>query len=839
MLSAPTAAAYDASVVAPVTSLSNEGFYYIYDANADDGSATEVDASINCRYAFRFDSGNNEAYTADIYGTHIKPINITDQLENKHVWQALEGSDNTWQFKNVATGRYLAQESAQSTSNESDYGSFDLEPVSGKDGVFKVKIHGTGYRWDGNGGGNNPMVYWEGAGHDIHFYEAVANTDGYELARYDGWNVTYNYAFCDGTVKSQVLQLADGANASGSISNLQFNAFFTPTDLAESNTTVGEGNVTFNIQGTWNFPMVFNNTYRVRCKPSTNGNSVVTYNTANGTVTTNTGNGTELEANRFWFFKLVRYNENGYPVMTMHTLADTERGLLFEDNNDGNSPTLSETPTELTLTATIWGNKQPGDFVFSFGENNGNFTNDRSGYFSSWKSSAGTNDASVIRLSSLTEEDYTKFSYVASAEDINAAKANPTPESILALLDAYNQNPLIIAIANAKEYPIGQGLGQFNNEACNFETLLANAEALANNDNATEEEINNALASIAVNTLRINQPKANHYYRFHYGNAYMSTEVNSDSRFTIVSESNADNLNNTTVFFFDGTHLVTFPEGLVMGNLDTNNKDKAYKGVLSTSAYAGAVTFEASTVTKGDYNIKLGSRYLYHAAAQIDAGNGTDSSEGYRWNITEVTWLPIPHDGTDYFTVFSPVELGLGYNGDNRVTPYYGTIQGNTFGKYDTETSAIPANTPVLLKYVQGLSNGCVYLPVNYPTDAAAAQADETTDEPAADTKVSDLKGGFLATDKEEGKNYFTAQGNKFGAHEGDYIPGFSAYLTVDTESANAEGYTIGDFVTDSISEIENADDAAVTEIYDLQGRRVSKAGRGIFIVNGKKVLIK
>lgn len=409
-----------------------------------------------------------------------------------------------------------------------------------------------------------------------------------------------------------------------------------------------------------------------------------------------------------------------------------------------------------------------------------------------------------------------------SAPDTDAAR-----ESLQGAVDAKPAN--------------SDALGQFGYNEEAMTAAIDAANALLDKTDATVTEMRDAAAAIrtVIASATLNMPQAGHFYRFHYGTSYLSSKVNTDNRLKIYTEEDTDALNDSTVFYYDGTYLVTFPEGLVMGNLDTNNRDKAYKGVLSTSDYAGTVTFEASTVTKGDYNIKLGNRYLYHADAQIDAGNGTDDRAGYRWNITEVTWLPIPHDGTDYFTVFSPVELGLGYQDNNRVTPYYGTIQGTTFGKYDTETTVIPANTPVLLKYVQGLINGCVYLPVNYPTDDTAAQADETTDEPAVATKVNDLKGVILATAKEEGKSYFTAQGNKFGAHEGDYIPGFSAHLAVDSESANAEGYTIGDFVTDSISEIENADDAAVTEIYDLQGRRVSKAGRGIFIVNGKKVLVK
>lgn len=46
------------------------------------------------------------------------------------------------------------------------------------------------------------------------------------------------------------------------------------------------------------------------------------------------------------------------------------------------------------------------------------------------------------------------------------------------------------------------------------------------------------------------------------------------------------------------------------------------------------------------------------------------------------------------------------------------------------------------------------------------------------------------------------------------------------------------DLVTTSITEI-TATDAGDAKVYDLQGRRVGKAGRGLYIVNGKKTLIR
>ena len=68
------------------------------------------------------------------------------------------------------------------------------------------------------------------------------------------------------------------------------------------------------------------------------------------------------------------------------------------------------------------------------------------------------------------------------------------------------------------------------------------------------------------------------------------------------------------------------------------------------------------------------------------------------------------------------------------------------------------------------------------------------------------------------------------------------AYLKFNSSSAAHEFFTF-DFDTtatgvDSINTQDSKENADV-KIYDLQGRRVANPGKGIYIVNGKKVLMK
>ncbi len=63
-------------------------------------------------------------------------------------------------------------------------------------------------------------------------------------------------------------------------------------------------------------------------------------------------------------------------------------------------------------------------------------------------------------------------------------------------------------------------------------------------------------------------------------------------------------------------------------------------------------------------------------------------------------------------------------------------------------------------------------------------------------------------------------------------VPANRCYLTT---TANVKALAFPDGTLTSISEIQAADEKAV--IYDLSGRRVSKATKGIYIINGKKVI--
>ena len=139
---------------------------------------------------------------------------------------------------------------------------------------------------------------------------------------------------------------------------------------------------------------------------------------------------------------------------------------------------------------------------------------------------------------------------------------------------------------------------------------------------------------------------------------------------------------------------------------------------------------------------------------------------------------------------------------------------------------SISANVPVLVK----------------ATSASASQTFANVPVVAtAEAKVSgtnvDFVGTYAAMTVAEG-DYFIGNGALYKSAGSTSMKAFRAYLQC--KEANAEVKMFIDDVETGISSIDNGqltmDNA---KIYNLAGQRVSKAQKGLYIVNGKKILVK
>lgn len=153
----------------------------------------------------------------------------------------------------------------------------------------------------------------------------------------------------------------------------------------------------------------------------------------------------------------------------------------------------------------------------------------------------------------------------------------------------------------------------------------------------------------------------------------------------------------------------------------------------------------------------------------------------------------------------------------------------------------VPAKTALLLKATEKLTADKVYT-YTIVNSTEVAPTDNLLHGSVAEatTNVEGAKAYYkLANDEVDhlGFYYGAENGGAFtnGAHK--------AYLAVKTETlSQMRGFSFDSMTTGINHVVANAEHAKTTVIYDLNGRRVNSlnaAAKGVYIVNGKKVIVK
>lgn len=188
-------------------------------------------------------------------------------------------------------------------------------------------------------------------------------------------------------------------------------------------------------------------------------------------------------------------------------------------------------------------------------------------------------------------------------------------------------------------------------------------------------------------------------------------------------------------------------------------------------------------------------------------------------------------DGTHYFTTFSSDKAVEFVD----ATVYTVGVSDNKLSLNEVKGNQVPANTGVL---VQSDNENVMYF---YIESAPAiegnllrASVTEQTTTGADDTK--EYKYYMLSYNKDnENLGFYWGEndGAAFTSKAG------RAYLAVEktNEVAAVKGFSLSDMETGISQVCGSAANKGV--IYDLQGRRVERAVRGLYIMNGRKVMVK
>ena len=130
---------------------------------------------------------------------------------------------------------------------------------------------------------------------------------------------------------------------------------------------------------------------------------------------------------------------------------------------------------------------------------------------------------------------------------------------------------------------------------------------------------------------------------------------------------------------------------------------------------------------------------------------------------------------------------------------------------------------------------------LNIPTSASKGTGDWTNNDMVATLTRTQVNwtGGA-------GYNYIMQKDNTnnkivFNKANGGYMPANRAYLSTTVDASNAPGARLSVvFDDDTTTGIDNVNvNLNDNKVYDLQGRRVAQPTKGLYIVNGKKVVIK
>lgn len=406
----------------------------------------------------------------------------------------------------------------------------------------------------------------------------------------------------------------------------------------------------------------------------------------------------------------------------------------------------------------------------------------------------------------------------------NSDGTNRTSYFTIAEVEAPVENALATeeAIQNAQEllwaadhlgYPKGDD---------DVVTALA---ALLEQDNVTKEDLDAAVLAYK-NCTNVVLPEKNQFYIL-TGTATNGVLAGANSgaapmiAASEVGETDPFNVNLSLLYYYS-------PEGYLINY----NGGRALKGnqLVTSAGNPDVFTFCHETLTE------LGTLTIKNAAGQylLDQNHNLSTTAtavgaATNWGVEPYGYMPINVGSTGYATVYLPYSVAA--------APEY-NIKGVYVVKNDgdalttskvTEIGCIPAHTAVIVEAEP--NTNCT------GKGMGGEDAWEPSEEVAAKIEGNVLQGTIIAMNKPDNALVFNVKNDVPGFYNftGTVLAGFKAYYPYTGDAAsNGIALRFDDVLTAIESAIETSKGHV---IFDLQGRRVSAAQKGIFIQNGKKVI--
>ena len=407
--------------------------------------------------------------------------------------------------------------------------------------------------------------------------------------------------------------------------------------------------------------------------------------------------------------------------------------------------------------------------------------------------------------------------------------AAPSADGGTAMYFVDPAQPLADLIAHAKTFTAGTTVGSYTETAiASLQTAITTAETAYANKNYSTSEL-----QAAINALEINLPDPTKFYIIK--SAMPSTDGRSGKKIYVNNDGGMkfeDACTMAHVFQFVNAGDKTFYlKSVERGTYLSTNKAHGYgqhQALATTTENAKALAI-ANMGRENVVSLIPTGGAMIHAQTDnsvVVAWNNTENTSASAWIIEELDINTVSHSVT--IDKFGWATLVLGYNATipEGVTAYVASSVESNYVNLTEVSSVIPANTAVLLNAAEGTYS------FNYSAENGSVGSNE-------------LFGYTITTGVTEDVNSYALTDNGenavFGKFTGTTNKAFKAYLNIPVTSEEAAArflvFNITDGTETGIENIEGTGNTANAAIYDLSGRRMHNAQKGIFIVNGKKVV--
>ena len=409
---------------------------------------------------------------------------------------------------------------------------------------------------------------------------------------------------------------------------------------------------------------------------------------------------------------------------------------------------------------------------------------------------------------------------------------------------------------------LGEGIGQYSG-ITSEEKAAALAALSGTVGETTSEKIKNVLYAIEGiseknKSLKLNMPTAG-FYRIKSMNggddpARKGKYVQNTAEGNGLALSTEKNAN--SIMYYDGSTFLSYASGLYLNGYHKTDD----KGVIcEVGATPETWTVAENAKILGTYAL---SSTLYGWHMSDWTGNVTTfglNDENAAWIFEEVTSLPVAISNAQVTfngatkrvsTLFTPVALEV----PTGITAYIGVNEDNSLAMepiagVGEAAAIIPANTGVIL---MADAAGTYNFTISSETGTAIEPGDniiagtvaKTIITPAANTTYYVLANGY------NGVGLYKAKMNRYD--NGSEVPkekedgtrflnnACKAYIPVGGgQNAPALVMRFGRGQGTTEIELPTANSQQPTAVYDLQGRRVLNPTKGMYIINGKKVVIR